>query len=95
MKKIRIIEVGRVLGPEELTTEELKKINGGTCPGSYTGCNSYNNCGWTSYESCSKTSAYGYESDGSGNTTCSTGYTYSSCGLGSNNYTICKGPYTS
>lgn len=83
--KIKVIESGRILTPEE--TNELK----GGCY-SYTGCNRYENCGWFSYESCKPAAAYGYVSNGS-TVICNNGYHYSSCGTG-NNYTICGSEMT-
>lgn len=81
--KIKIIESGRILSPEE-----FKELKGGAC--AYTGCNKYDNCGWFSYEYCKQpAAAYGYESNGS-SITCNEGYGYASCGIGANNYTICN-----
>lgn len=83
--KIKVIESGRILTPEEF--QELK---GGSC--TYTGCNTYDNCGWFSYESCRPAAAYGYESNGS-TVICNVSNHYVSCGRG-NNYTICGGGKT-
>lgn len=90
--KVKILEVGRIC-----SVEELKQICGGSGNGSegnsgactFTGCNKYDNCGWFSYDTCSKVSAhYGYENDGS-SILCSIGYSYSSCAL--KQYTSCGG----
>ena len=75
IKKLKIIEEGRICSPEE-----LKKIQGGGNPCTYTGCNKYENCGWFSYESCIVASAaYGYENR-NGSITCNQGYSYSTTG---------------
>lgn len=90
IKKVKIVEVGRIC-----SADELKQICGGSGYGgedysgacTFTGCNKYNNCGWFSHETCSQVSAhYGYESNGS-SILCSGGYSYSSCSF--KKYTSC------
>ncbi|WP_165042846.1 hypothetical protein [Dysgonomonas sp. ZJ709] len=84
LKKLKILEEGRMCSPEE-----LKKIRGG-CSSGYTGCNKYSSCGLISLVSCNPSAAYGYESDGSG-TNCASGYSYSSCCSLFSKYFSCGG----
>lgn len=78
VKKLKIIEEGRICNPEE-----LEEILGGTK------CNKYDNCGWFFHETCRiATSAYGFESYG-GKIYCDEGYYYSSCSF--RRYSTCGG----
>jgi len=75
LKKLKIIESGRICSPDE-----LKYVRGG-CSGGFTGCNDYYNCSILAYTTCNPglSLSYGYESNGS--THCYVGYTYDSCTL--------------
>lgn len=96
VKKIKIIEAGRICSPEE-----LKEIRGGFSGSGIdeggsgcnytTGCNTHESCGWFSYETCKQVSvSYGYESSESG-ILCNAGYYYASCGFRGRNHTTCGG----
>lgn len=91
LKKIKIIEDGRICSPQE-----MNQIRGGeyddNCP-SFTGCNKYDNCGLSSLVSCKPAAAYGYESNGS-ETNCAKGYDYKSCCSAFSKYFSCGGGTT-
>jgi hypothetical protein len=86
LKKIEIIEEGRIC-----SQEELNRIKGGTCSSpAYTSCQSgYLTCNQLGYVSCTPVpSMSGYEHSGSG-TFCDSGYVYNQCIIGESVYWTC------
>lgn len=82
LKKIKIIEDGRICSPEEMNS-----IRGGyTCPGAvYTSCENE-----SKYTTCREMpSVTGYSIDDDGKETCSIGYIYITC-TGDYNYGGCS-----
>lgn len=79
LKKIRIIEDGRICSPEE-----MNEIRGGeTCQTVYIHCVS-----GIAVVSCQQTSLSGYESDSTG-VFCGDTHEYNLCGWGSESYGSC------
>lgn len=73
MKKLKVIEAGRIL-----TSEELSNIYGGDdCP-QYIGCNTHDDCLTANHYVTCRMRGYGYETNGDV-TACNIGSHYASC----------------
>lgn len=80
LKKIRIIEDGRICSPEE-----MNEIRGGvTCQSGYLHCVS-----GIAVVSCAPTAHSGYESDSTG-VFCGSTHVYNQCGWGAESYDTCS-----